>query len=81
MMHSSSTLPWGIISSFTESTTAIATALCAGQKIFTASPKQVIETLGTIIVIGFATRLGATTANRGVAFRFGLQANLQMIGL
>src|SRR4051812_6262748 len=50
----------------TESTTARATAACAGPNIWTACLAPLMVTLLNMIVSGFAGRFGATTASRVV---------------
>src|SRR5215213_11973740 len=52
-----------MIPSATESTTARATAACAGPNICTACAAPLIVTLLNMIVSGFAGRLGVTTAS------------------
>ena len=66
MMQRSSTSPSVITPSRTESTTARATAACAGPNICTACVAPFIVTLLDMIVSGLAGRFGATTASRFV---------------
>src|SRR4051794_22925230 len=69
-MHRSSTWPASITPSRTESTTARATAACAGPNICTAWVAPLIVTLLDRTVSGFAGRFGATTARRFVCPSF-----------
>src|SRR3954454_18653070 len=66
MMQRSSIWSWLMTPSRTESTTARATAACAGPNIWTACVAPLIVTLLDITVSGFAGRFGATTARRFV---------------
>src|SRR3954449_6704905 len=66
MMQRSSIWSWVMTPSRTESTTARATAACAGPNIWTACVAPLIVTLFDITVSGFAGRFGATTARRFV---------------
>ncbi len=68
----SSTWSAGMTPSRTESTTARATAACAGPNICTAWVAPLIVTLLAISVSGLAGRLGATTARRFVCPSFWL---------
>src|SRR5580765_6506652 len=62
MMQRSSALSLGMTPLSTESTTARATAACAGPNIWTACFAPLIVTLLNRIVSGLAGRFGATTA-------------------
>src|SRR5258706_14283835 len=66
MTHRSSALSFGMTPLSTESTTARATAACAGPNIWTACLAPLIVTLLNRIVSGLAGRFGGTTARRGV---------------
>ena len=68
-----------MVPSSTQSATAIATDFCAGPKLRTASSIPRIPTLGTIMVMGLHTRLGAITANSGVCFPPDWLMHLQML--
>src|SRR3954451_24808903 len=73
-MQRSSTWFSGMMPSRTESTTARATAACAGPNIWTAWVSPLIVTLFAMSVSGLAGRFGATTARRFVCPSFWLRS-------
>src|SRR4030042_6525619 len=65
MIIRSSTASLGMVPSATLSTTALATAVCAGPYTMLACRMPVIVTVGTISVSGFTDRLGSKMASSG----------------